>query len=87
MYLNATTERRSKSCSTAKLHRARAAQRVPQEPVNLAPLQGKAQVGDDGKTFVSAKQQRLEKKVGKEKAQAINKAKANPYKKLPVWTQ
>jgi pescadillo len=49
--------------------------------------QGKAKVGDDGKTFVSMKQQRLEKRVGKERASEITKANANPYKKLPVWTQ
>jgi len=48
---------------------------------------GSAKVTDGGKTFVTGKQQRLEKKFGKEKAGQINAKNANPYKKLPVWVQ
>ena len=41
----------------------------------------------DGKTYVSVRQQKLEKKVGKAKADEIAKKRNNPYKKLPVWVQ
>jgi pescadillo protein len=48
---------------------------------------GRAEIREGGKTFAGSKQQRLEKKVGKEKAVAIAKQQANPYKKLPAWVQ
>jgi pescadillo protein len=48
---------------------------------------GVAKVADGGKTFASAKRARLEKKVGKAKADEITSKKANPYKKLPAWVQ